>query len=276
MGRAASATRSAKRSTRLESGEAMSSKSSRSATSTSASTARSGTGATEPRATRTLWPGRSTTRAREVTAMTMALRVPTLRNSWGPSRTGTRMAVMSSPGIRALALTPVTNSSSGSRRAPPVDCNSISASSAASTGRVSPAGDAVARFPPRVAALRICGEPTVRAAWARAGTNEARAGSARSAHVVPAPRRRTSARSPSRLHPRSSGIRSTATTWSIVRTPRFTSTMRSVPPARTSASGWAARDAQASSMDVAMVTGTPTCCRAAPHSSTFCQLWGRG
>ena len=45
----------------------------------------------------------------------------------------------------------------------------IVASSAASTGSVSPAGEAVPRLPPSVPALRICGEPTVRDACARPG-----------------------------------------------------------------------------------------------------------
>ena len=179
---------------------------------------------------------------------------------------------MSSPGTRALTLTPTTNSSRGKCRVLVDDRNSTSASRAASTGSMSPAGEAVARLPPRVAALRICGEPTVRAAWARAGTNLAREGSARSAHVVPAPRRNTLERSPSRLQPCSSGTRSTATTLPTKRVPRFTSTMRSVPPAITRASGSASRAAQASSMEVAMVTVTTTCCRVMARSSTFCQL----
>ena len=51
------------------------------------------------------------------------------------------------------------------------------ASRAASTGRVSPAGEAVARLPPSVPALRIWGEPTVRAAWASAGNQPASSGS---------------------------------------------------------------------------------------------------
>ena len=50
--------------------------------------ARNGTGATDPRPTRTVRPGGSTTRAREATEMTMALRGPTFMNSWGPCRTG--------------------------------------------------------------------------------------------------------------------------------------------------------------------------------------------
>ena len=44
------------------------------------------------------------------------------------------------------------------------------ASSAASTGRVSPVGAAVTMLPPRVPALRICGGPAARAAAARRGS----------------------------------------------------------------------------------------------------------
>ena len=105
--------------------------------------------------------------------MTMALRVPTLRNSCGPRSTGSRTAVTSSPGASTVRFTPVTNSSTGTDRAPAGPRISTTASSAASTGSVSPAGDAVPRLPPIVPALRIWGEPTVRAAWPRAGTSAA-------------------------------------------------------------------------------------------------------
>ena len=43
-------------------------------------------------------------------------------------------------------------------------------------GTASPAGDAVARLPPIVPRLRICGEPTVRDAWASAGSSSASSG----------------------------------------------------------------------------------------------------
>ena len=70
-----------------------------------------------------------------------------------------------------MRLTPIMNSPTGIVRAPSGPSSSTSASSAASTGRPSPAGEHVPRLPPIVAALRICGEPTVRAAWASAGTS---------------------------------------------------------------------------------------------------------
>ena len=45
---------------------------------------------------------------------------------------------------------------------------------------MSPAGDAVAKLPPRVPALRICGEPIVLAACAKAGINDANSGCVKS------------------------------------------------------------------------------------------------
>ena len=59
-------------------------------------------------------------------------------------------------------------------RRPVLDATSNVAPSATSTGNVSPAGDAVPRLPPIVPALRIWGEPTVRAAYASAGEPEHR------------------------------------------------------------------------------------------------------
>ena len=46
----------------------------------------------------------------------------------------------------------------------------MTASTATSGGSASPAGEAVARLPPTVPRLRICGEPSVRAACARPGS----------------------------------------------------------------------------------------------------------
>ena len=86
-------------------------------------------------------------------------------------------AVISSPGRRAVRLTPIMNSPTGSVRTPSVPSElARRASSAASTGSPSPAGEQVARLPPMVAALRICGDPTVRAAWPSAGTSSASGG----------------------------------------------------------------------------------------------------
>src|SRR5918999_3515230 len=82
----------------------------------SAAGARSGRGAPQPRPRRTLRPARSTARPQTTIEMTMALRVPTLRNCWGPSRRGTRISRMTSPGSITVCLTPVTTSVRGSRR----------------------------------------------------------------------------------------------------------------------------------------------------------------
>ena len=100
----------------------------------------------------------------------MALRVPTLRNSCGPSSTGTDTLRITSSGAKVFCFGPTINPSRPTSRLPRTEQMVMRASRAASGGSVSPAGDAVARFPPSVPALRIWGEPTVRAACARAGT----------------------------------------------------------------------------------------------------------
>ncbi len=140
----------------------------------SASTGRSGRAATDPKPQRTRRLSVSTTSAQHASEMTMALRVPTLRNCWGPWTRATRTARMTSPAAIAVRFGPVMNSCSGSVRSPPRPARTTSASRAASSGSVSPAGLAVPTLPPIVPALRICGEPTVRAAAARAGNSPAR------------------------------------------------------------------------------------------------------
>ena len=86
---------------------------------------------------------------------------------------GTVTAVISSPGRRAVRFDADHElGAPRASRAPVADCaGATTASSAASTGSPSPAGEHVPRLPPIVAALRICGEPTVRAAWASAGSS---------------------------------------------------------------------------------------------------------
>ena len=121
-------------------------------------------GATDPRASRTAHEGVSTARQALAMAMTMALRTPTLAYPCHPSSRGTVTAVINSPGRRSVRFTPVMNSPTGTLRTPPGPRSSTTASRAESTGRPSPAGEQVARLPPMVAALRIWGEPTVRAA----------------------------------------------------------------------------------------------------------------
>ena len=134
----------------------------------SARRARTGVGPTEPRATRVRPSDQRNTQA-ETMDMTMALRWPILANSERSGRSaGNSTAVISSSGRRRVCLTPVKNSSQGSRRAPEAERSSMRASKPARKGRASPAGLAVPMFPPKVAASRIWGEPMVRAIWARA------------------------------------------------------------------------------------------------------------
>src|SRR5215216_5934598 len=167
-------------------GAVMASQSMAPAMNSSAAVARSGRGATEPRPRRTLRPARSTASPQTTIEMTMALRVPTLRNCWGPSRRGTRIWRMTSPGSITVCLTPVMTSARGSRRSPSRRARTTVASSAPSTGSPSPAGLAVPILPPTVPALRIWGEPTVRAAAASPGRTPARSCST-SAQVTPEP-----------------------------------------------------------------------------------------
>ena len=117
----------------------------------SAADAWRGVGAAEPIAAPT--PRRSGCRARpkEVTAMTIALRVPTLANCCGPAAGGSWMAAISSSGSSALCLTPVKKSATGMLRAPrAADSTSTLAPTASRTGWQSPAGDAEPTLPPTV------------------------------------------------------------------------------------------------------------------------------
>ena len=94
----------------------------------------------------------------------------------GPAATGTSTATTSSPGSSAVRLGPVRKASTGRVRRPAADASSTVAPRATSTGSVSPAGEAVARLPPIVPVLRIWGLPTVRAAWASAGSRVGQVG----------------------------------------------------------------------------------------------------
>ena len=111
--------------------------------------------------------------------MTMALRGPTFANCWGPRAAGTRIVRMSSSGAITLRFGPVQNSSIGTARAPPDEASSTVAPEATSGGSASPAGDAVATFPPIVPRLRICGDPTVLEAIASPGSTSASSCTAR-------------------------------------------------------------------------------------------------
>src|SRR6266508_644974 len=107
----------------------------------SASTARSGVGPAEPMPVPTRWVLGSRASANEHTAITMALRVPTLENCCGPAAGSTRKAAISSSGRIALRLGPVKNSRTGRRRVPDVEASSTVASEASSGGCASPAGE---------------------------------------------------------------------------------------------------------------------------------------
>src|SRR5690606_7422156 len=135
----------------------------------SAAPARRGVGAADPIAAPTRCRAGSSAIATVQTAITIALRVPTLANCCGPAATGTRTARMSSSGARAFRLTPTKKSSIGISRLPRTDSASTVAPVASNGGWASPAGEAVPRFPAIVARFRICGEPTVRDATASAG-----------------------------------------------------------------------------------------------------------
>lgn len=115
-------------------------------------------------------PGCSAT-ANEQTAITIAFRVPILEKYCGPDAGGVQNARISSSGASALRFTPLKNSATGIIRTPrSADSASTTASPASSGGWASPAGDAAPRLPPTVPRLRICGDPTVRDAWARPGS----------------------------------------------------------------------------------------------------------
>lgn len=86
------------------------------------------------------------------TAITIALRTPTLAYPWNPVTTGTVTETISSPGANAVRLTPTMNSAIGTYRRPCGPASSIVASSAARTGNASPAGEHVPRLPPIVPA----------------------------------------------------------------------------------------------------------------------------
>src|SRR5262249_34082801 len=139
----------------------------------SAPTTSVGTGAAEPNAARASPRSPSTVRASEQTAITIALRGPIFMKVCGAPLGRRCTATMSSSSARAFRFTPVRDSCIGTRRRPRTLATSTSAPSMSSGGKASPAGEAVPRLPPTVPRLRICGEPTVRAASASAGRIDA-------------------------------------------------------------------------------------------------------
>ena len=114
-------------------------------------------------------PSASSASANEQTAITIALRVPTFANCCGPPRPAPDTARSARPVPATLRFGPRKNSATGTGRAPRADSTSTVAPAANSGGNASPAGEDVARLPPSVPRLRICGEPTVRDAIASAG-----------------------------------------------------------------------------------------------------------
>jgi hypothetical protein len=131
------------------------------------------TGAAEPNAAHTEPRSRSTRTASDTTAITIAFRGPTFMNVSRTAPTRTRAATISSSDSSALRFTPSRKSSTGSVRLPRTLATSTSPSATSNGGSASPAGEAVPRFPPIVPRFRICGEPTVREASARAGKSSA-------------------------------------------------------------------------------------------------------
>ena len=93
----------------------------------SASEARTGVGAAEPMQTPILRFSGHRERAREQTAITIALRVPTLAYCWGPVARGILKAEINSFGRRPFLFGPVMNSDTGTRRVPSVEESSTSA-----------------------------------------------------------------------------------------------------------------------------------------------------
>src|SRR5205814_369799 len=134
------------------------------------------------------------------------------------------------------------------------------------------AGEEVATFPPMVAAFRICGEPTVRAASRRATEPHSR--SSIVVNVTPAPRVTV----PSTDTARSSSTRSIAITASGRLRPKLISTIRSVPPLMSSADGRSDRSVSALSNRRAISTFTWSATIGAggpARRPPACALWDR-
>ena len=99
--------------------------------------------------------------AKELTEITIAFLGPTFRNSCGPRSTGTRTDSINSSSRSEVVFTPVISSSTCNCLTPDLLLTLTRAPNANNTGIISPAGDAVARFPPIVPVFRIWGDPIV-------------------------------------------------------------------------------------------------------------------
>lgn len=153
----------------------------------STSRARAGVGPTPPyaRRTRRSLPAASASIAKAAATMLMSRsrRLETLCHSTrrpsgvaAPPR-GRRTAPRISPGASAVLRYPVKKASSGSSRAPRSERSSTRASSARSSGALSPMGEAVTRLPASVARLRICREAKTWSISSKAGCSPASASS---------------------------------------------------------------------------------------------------
>ena len=147
--------------------------------------ARNGVGATEPMATRTLLSNPSAMRApraSETVEISSAGRGPDLRNLPTKSAAGRSKTTAVSNSSGSLTVLPglTKNRSSGISRvctAPPRQhASSTEAPSTSRGGIMSPAGEALQRFPPSDAALRICSLAKCSAASTSTGAISASAG----------------------------------------------------------------------------------------------------
>ena len=198
---------------------------------------RSGIGAMAPTAQRTPRRAGSRTSATEAMARPGPVRPVAFRKTCGACSSGTRTKPISSPGSQHLHAGQQVRDGDLAAGAAGARDDRASASRAASTGRASPVGAAVAMLPPRVPALRICGGPAARAAAARAGIRAAKSGRPMRAWVRPAPSRAW----PSwYCQPRISLIRPRPTSAAGRSSPELTAAIRSVPPATGTAAGMAA------------------------------------
>ena len=150
---------------------------------------------------------------------------------------GISTAVTSSAGPSVVTPERTKNASSGIRRSPAGPATTTTAPWTRSAGAVSAAGDALHRFPASVARFRICTEPTTAAASASAATSRRITGCAAISVIVVVAPMTSEPPAPARIPGASSGIRFTSTTSDGVIVPSRSRITRSVPPARTRASG---------------------------------------
>ena len=196
--------------------------------------------------------------------MTIALRGPIFMKVCGSPLGSRCAATINSSSASAFFFTPTRKSASGTRRDPRTLATSTSAPSMSSGGSASPAGEAVPRLPPIVPRLRICGEPTVRAASANAGMSAASDSSIASVYVSPAPSRTLPF---VRDQPRSSSTSFRFRSASGRARSKLRATMTSVPPWIGSAPGCSALSRSASSRVRGVRTSTTRSVLRSPHGN---------